>query len=78
MKRLYTYKFRTPKARTKVVFYIKLPVVLRSMISAAIKRITDLHLLDFGDDSLDKLVMDRFLYKQSTGGNAVLSLVEEH
>ena len=52
-------------------------MILRSMIGRSIEWITDLHLLDLANDSLEKLIMDALFNEDSAGSDAVLSLVEE-
>ena len=53
-------------------------MVLRAVVRRPVQRAADLHLLDFGNDALDVLVVDRLLHKDASGRDTVLSLVEEH
>lgn len=52
-------------------------VVLRAVVGRPVQRVADLHLLRFGNDSVDKLVMDALLHVYTAGSDTVLAFVEE-
>lgn len=53
-------------------------VILRTVISGAVERVADLHLLQFSNDTVQELVVNALLHEYPSSGDTVLSLVEEH